>query len=207
MLTSTWTPYRTHFLHKPISKPGTNSHLGCAHCVGTTTAQWCTYSIAASTPCGREDTIGGTILSLREILHQVITDTIRATTPTKDSDKENSKCIAFKSTEGTHYDNITWMGTKKQETIQNCNDWKVVWDEDKQPMDFPPEIVTTSCRPDITIYLFAFNEGRSGNRTHCSGRREHGTSKPKKEMQIWGPHKRRTRSRMAAHTLSGWSGS
>ena len=106
----------------------------------------CQFSLRTGRYNWRHDTV------LREILHQVIPAIIRARAPTKDSDKENSKGIAFKSTKGTQYDNVTWKGTKKQETIKNCNDWKVVWDEDKRPMIFPPEIVTTSLRPDITIY-------------------------------------------------------
>ena len=35
---------------------------------------------------------------------------------------------------------------------RDCEDWLVVWDEDKCPAMFPLEIVTTSRRPDITIY-------------------------------------------------------
>ncbi len=44
------------------------------------------------------------------------------------------------------------MGDKTQSKIQSAEDWKVVWDEDKIPSIFPPEIVTTSRRPDISLY-------------------------------------------------------
>ena len=125
---------------------GVCSLCGYNNCTMMHIFNCCQYSLRTGRYNWRHDTV------LREILHQVIPAIIRARSPTKDSDKENSKGIAFKSIEGTRYDNVTWMGTKKQETIQNCNDWKVVWDEDKQPMVFPPEIVITSRRPDITIY-------------------------------------------------------
>ena len=48
--------------------------------------------------------------------------------------------------------NVAWLGTGKQEIIRGCEDWLVVWDEDKFPAMFPPEIVTTSRSPDITTY-------------------------------------------------------
>nr|XP_054769560.1 uncharacterized protein LOC129277399 [Lytechinus pictus] len=103
----------------------------------------CQYSLRTGRYNWRHDTV------LREILHQVTPAILRARTPAKDV---TCRSIAFKSTKGTKYNNVTWMGSKKQEQIQNCSDWKVVWDEDKIPMAFPPEIVTTSSRPDIIIY-------------------------------------------------------
>ena len=36
--------------------------------------------------------------------------------------------------------------------MQNCHDWEMVWDEDKSPAMFPPVIVVTAKRPDVTIY-------------------------------------------------------
>ncbi|XP_041471215.1 uncharacterized protein LOC121420618 [Lytechinus variegatus] len=51
------------------------------------------------------------------------------------------------------------METKKQEHTKNCSDWKLVWDEDKIPMAFPPEIVTRSSRPDIIIHSTSMKVG------------------------------------------------
>ena len=54
---------------------------------------------------------------------------------------------------------VCWLATNKQDTIRDCEDWLVVWDEDKHPAMFPPEIVTTSRRPDITIYSPSEKQG------------------------------------------------
>jgi len=78
---------------------------------------------------------------------------LRARLPTLgEKDKHLCSGIAFKSEEGTKYSNTAWLRTNSESRIQNCEDWQVVWDEDKCPAMFPPEIVTTSRRPDITIY-------------------------------------------------------
>jgi len=67
-------------------------------------------------------------------------------------DRETRTGIAFKTEEGKKYKNVAWLGDKTQNKIQSAEDWKVVWDEDKIPATFPPEIATTSRRPDITLY-------------------------------------------------------
>ena len=41
---------------------------------------------------------------------------------------------------------------RRSERIQHCEDWEIAWDEDKSPAMFPPVIVVTAKRPDVTIY-------------------------------------------------------
>ena len=65
-------------------------------------------------------------------------------------DKEGVTGIAFRTDSVNKYNNVAWRGTGKQEIMRE--DLLVVWDEDKCPALFPPEIVITSRRPDITIY-------------------------------------------------------
>ena len=45
--------------------------------------------------------------------------------------------------------------------MRDCEDWLVVWDENKCPATcmFPPEIVATTRRPDITIYSPSEKQG------------------------------------------------
>ena len=94
---------------------------------------------------------------LREIVHQLVPAIIKARRPAvDDGDKQSATVpvtgIAFRTDSGNKYDNVAWLGTGKEEIIRDCEDWLVVWDEDKCPAMFPPEIVTISRRPDITIY-------------------------------------------------------
>ena len=74
-------------------------------------------------------------------------------------DKQSVTGIAFRTDSGNKYNNVAWLGTGKQEIIRDCEDWLVVWDEDKCPAMFPPEIVTTSRIPDITIYSPSEKQG------------------------------------------------
>ena len=73
--------------------------------------------------------------------------TIKARRPAfEDGDQQSVTGIAFKTEDGKKYNNIACLSTSKQATIRDCEDWLVVWDEDKCPAMFPPEIVTTSRR-------------------------------------------------------------
>ena len=97
---------------------------------------------------------------LREIVHQLAPVIIKARCPAIDSgDKQRVSGIAFKTDSGKKYNNVAWLATNKQDTIRDCEDWLVVWDEDKHPAMFPPEIVTTSRGPDITIYSPSEKQG------------------------------------------------
>ena len=129
---------------------GVCSLCGYNNCTMMHIFNCCQYSLRTGRYNWRHDTV------LREILHQITPAILRARTSTMDDPRRG---IAFKSVDGTKYGNVTLMGTKDQESIQNSNDWKVVWDEDKLPMIFPPEIVSTSRRPDITIYSKALKTG------------------------------------------------
>ena len=42
--------------------------------------------------------------------------------------------------------------TERSDRMQKCQDWEMVWDEDKSPAMFPHVIVVTAKRPDVTIY-------------------------------------------------------
>ena len=106
----------------------------------------CQYSLRSGRYNWRHDMV------LREIVHQLIPAVLRVRNERTDAEGEPRTGIAFKTEEGKKYKNVTWLGDKTQNKIMNAEDWKVVWDEDKIPAIFPPEIVTTSRRPDITIY-------------------------------------------------------
>ena len=41
--------------------------------------------------------------------------------------------------------------TERSDRIQKCQDWEMVWGEDKSPAMFPPVIVVTAKCPDVTI--------------------------------------------------------
>ena len=87
-------------------------------------------------------------------------DIIKARSPAAvDWDKQGIPCIAFRTYSGNKHNNVAWIGTGKQEIIGDCEDWLVVWDEDKCPAMFPSEIVTASRRPDITIYSPSEKQG------------------------------------------------
>ena len=85
-------------------------------------------------------------------MQHIIPAVLRARNIRTVEDRENRTGIAFKTEKGTKYKNTAWLGDKIQNRIQGAEDWKLVWDEDKIPAIFPPEIVTTSRRPDITLY-------------------------------------------------------
>ena len=67
--------------------------------------------------------------------------------------------MVFRTDSGNKYSNVAWLGTGKQEIIRGCEDWLVVWDEDKCPAMLPPEIVIISKTPDITIYSPSEKQG------------------------------------------------
>ena len=106
----------------------------------------CQYSLRSGRYNWRHDMV------LREIVHHIIPAILQVRNARTAEDGETRTGIAFKTEEGKKYKNVAWLGDKTQNKIQNAEDWKVVWDEDKIPAIFPPEIVTTSRRPDITIY-------------------------------------------------------
>ena len=96
---------------------------------------------------------------LREV-HQLVPAIFKARRPAvDDGDKQSVTGIAFITDIGNKYNGVAWLGTGKQEIIGNCEDWLVVWDEDKFPAMFPPEIVTTSRRSDISIYSPSEKQG------------------------------------------------
>ena len=74
-------------------------------------------------------------------------------------DKLSVTGIAFRTESGNKYNNVARLETGKREVIRVCEDWLIVWDEDKYPALFPPEMVTTSKRPDITIYSSSEKQG------------------------------------------------
>ena len=114
----------------------------------------CQYSLRSGRYNWRHDMV------LREIVHQLAPAIVKARCPAIDSgDKQRVSGIAFKTDSGKKYNNVAWLATNKQDTIRDCEDWLVVWDEDKHPAMFPPEIVTTSRRPDITIYSPSEKQG------------------------------------------------
>lgn len=90
---------------------------------------------------------------LRKIIHHLAPAVIRARAFTEDkSDRCQKSGIAFKSDKGTAYKNTKWTSDEVNDRIPFCEDWEVTWDEDKSPAIFPPVIITTAKRPDITIY-------------------------------------------------------
>ena len=97
---------------------------------------------------------------LREIVHQLVPAIIKTRRPAfEHGDKQSVTGIAFKTGDGKKYNNIARLRTSKQATIRDCEDWLVVWDEDKCSAMFPSEIVTTSRRPNITIYSPSEKQG------------------------------------------------
>ena len=109
----------------------------------------CQYSLRAGRYNWRHDMV------LRKIVHHIAPAFYRARAYTEDDDDEEGyqkSGIAFKTNEGTKYDNVKWQSTERSERIQHCEDWEIAWDEDKSPAMFPPVIVVTAKRPDVTIY-------------------------------------------------------
>ncbi len=87
---------------------------------------------------------------LREIVQHIIQAAVLQARMMRTAEERETRIgIAFKTEKGKTYKNITWLGDKTQNRIQSAEDWKVVWDEDKIPVIFPPEMVTTSRRPDV----------------------------------------------------------
>ena len=135
---------------------------------------------------------------LHKIMHQLAPAIIKARTPTEeDGDKESVTGIVFRTDSGNKYNNVACLGIGKQEIIRDCENWLVVWDEDKCPAMFPPEIVTISRRPDITIYSPSEKQGiiieltvpAEENLPQASFRKKNWS------MKIWS---RRTKCRMGA---------
>ncbi|XP_072046807.1 uncharacterized protein [Amphiura filiformis] len=96
----------------------------------------------------------------RKIVHQLVPAVLKARCGTVgDGDQQKVTGISFRTETGTKYRNVAWNRTQKDNTIQSCEDWQVVWDEDNRLAMFPPEIVITSKRPDITVYSPSDKQG------------------------------------------------
>lgn len=107
----------------------------------------CQYSLRTGRYNWRHDMV------LRKIIHHITPAILRARAFTEErADRCQKEGIAFKSDKGIAYKNTKWTSDEKNDRIPKCQDWEVVWDEDKSPAMFPPVIVTTAKRPDITIY-------------------------------------------------------
>ena len=90
---------------------------------------------------------------LRKIVHHIAPAIYRARAFTEDESEGYQKSgIAFKTNKGTKYDIVEWQSTERSNRMQKCQDWEIVWDEDKSPAMFPPVIVVTAKRPDVAIY-------------------------------------------------------
>ena len=90
---------------------------------------------------------------LRKIVHHIVPAIHRAREFREDESEGCQKSgIAFKTNKGTKYDNVEWQSTERSDGMQKCQDWEMVWDEDKSPAKFPPVVVVTAKPPDITIY-------------------------------------------------------
>ena len=67
-----------------------------------------------------------------------------------DNKMKEDKWVNFKSSKGSyrkpHY-NI-----KRESSFDTAKDWKMLWDEDQFPVEFPQNIYNTSERPDIVVW-------------------------------------------------------
>ena len=74
--------------------------------------------------------------------------------PSTSQSQSFSPTIAFQTADGTKYRNpvLPYRKPKETDILKNASDWKLLVDEEHSQIVFPPEIVETAKRPDITIF-------------------------------------------------------
>ena len=138
---------------------------------------------------------------LRQIVQYIIPAVLKARSIRTAEDRETRTGIAFKNEKRKKYKNIACLGDKTQNRIQSSEDCKVVWDEDKIPAIFAPEI-----DPHIKKTRHHYRRSIScGHRTDSTSRREYGASQPEKEVQIRRLHQWSPKGRLGDEILSCWS--
>ena len=71
--------------------------------------------------------------------------------PTVVSKASKSKGTRFKSATGNEY-YVPPLRTNNEKRRQPAEDWQMVWDEEFHQYTFPPQIVSTSARPDLVFW-------------------------------------------------------
>ena len=136
----------------------------------------CQYSLRAGRYNWRHDMV------LRKIVHHIVPAIHRARAFTEDeTDGYQKSGKAFKANKCTKYDNMKWQSTQRSDRMQKCQDWAMVWVEDKSPAMIPTVTVVTAKRPDVTIYSTT-EKSVCGDRTDCPCRRKLCTSQQQKKV-------------------------
>ena len=68
----------------------------------------------------------------------------------KDFKLEVQEWTVFKSSSSSYQKPITKM--KRESPFEKGHDWKIIWDEDDLPAQFPQHIYGTAERPDIVVW-------------------------------------------------------
>ena len=68
---------------------------------------------------------------LHEIVHQLVPTIIKASHPAVDDGDKQSLLALYSEQMVANKYNVACLGRGKQEIKRDCEDWLVVWDEDK----------------------------------------------------------------------------
>ena len=83
------------------------------------------------------------------VIAKALTDQIEKFN-SKDFKLEVQEWTVFKSSSSSYQKPITKM--KRESPFEKGHDWKIIWDEDDLPAQFPQHIYGTAERPDIVVW-------------------------------------------------------
>ena len=152
----------------------------------------CQYSVRTGRYNWRHDMV------LCEIVYQLVPAIIKARCPTvDDGDKQNVTGIAFRTDSGNKYNKIAWLGTGKQEIIRDCEDWLVIWYEDKCPA-YRNNDNTKKTRHHFLLTIW---EARYHYWMHCTCWGEPCTGQLQEKSEVWRFYPGRTKYRRGAEVF------